>query len=482
MSTLSAARRAKSLTAVTVLALSLAACATVSDLGPKPQAKPAADYATEKSFAAPAADWPSDRWWDAYGDAQLSGLVDEALKGSPTLAQAQARLRAADAQAEQAHAATLPGLRANATIAETESSRAIGYPAFIQQLLPKGYKDTGMVTLNASYDLDLFGKNRAALAAAVSEREAARADVAQARLTLSTAVAQAYGDFIRLNAERATAAETLRARTESASLTDQRFRNGLDTRGTAHQAAAAVPAAQADVEMLDAEILVARHRIAALLGEGPDRGLAIRAPASEAVKPFGLPQDLTINLIGRRPDVVAAKLRAEAASKRIAVAHADFYPDIQLNPYIGQQSLGLNNLFTPAAAIGQIGPAISLPIFAGGRIQGAYRGARADYDASVAAYDATLTQALQDVADAAANAQSAARQLELRRQALAEGEAAYTGARLRYQGGLSTYIDLLSAEDAVIAERRAYADAQALAFLDDIALVRALGGGFVNHA
>ena len=336
------------------------------------------------------------------------------------------------------------------------------------------------MTLNASYDLDLFGKNRAALAASVSDREAARADAAQARLTLSTAVAQAYGELIRLSSERNASVETLKDRTATASLESQRVTNGLDTRGQSDQAAAAVPTAQADVEMLDAQILVARHRVAALLGQGPDRGLEIAVPAGESVKTFGLPDNLAVNLIGRRPDIVAAKLRAQSAAKRIDVAHAAFYPNITLNGYIGQSAFGIGDLFKPIAATGQFGPAIDLPIFEGGRLQGQYRGARADYDAAVASYDMTLTQALQDVADAAANAQSSTRQLDERRASLSKGESAYASAKARYEGGLSTYIDLLVAEDAVIVERRALADARAAAFLDDIALVRALGGGFAS--
>jgi NodT family efflux transporter outer membrane factor (OMF) lipoprotein len=471
-------RPLRSLTALALAALALSACGTVPNLGPKPQPKAPAAYATARSFAAPAADWPADRWWDAYQNPELSKLIDEALTGSPTLAQAQARLRAAQAQAEQSRAATLPTLAANGQIAETEASRAIGFPPFIQELLPKGYQPTARVTLDASYDLDLFGKNRAALAAAVSEAQAARADAAQARLTLSTAVAQAYGDFAHLEALRAGAVATLRIKEDTAKLVSDRVHNGLDTKGELAQGRAAVPAARADLELLDEEILIARHRIAALLGAGPDRGLDIPVPADTTVKAFGLPQDLAANLVGRRPDVIAARLRAEAQADRIKAAHAAFYPNITLNAYIGQQSLGLGEFFKPVASIGSIGPAINLPIFEGGRLQGAYRGARADYDASVAAYDLTLTQALQDVADSAASIQSVQQQLAQRRQAVASGETAYAIAKLRYQGGLSTYVSVLTAEEAVIAERRGVTDAQARAFTLDIALVRALGGGF----
>jgi len=313
----------------------------------------------------------------------------------------------------------------------------------------------------------------------VSERAAARADLAQARLTLATAVAQAYGDLARLAAEHDAAAESLKNRKESSQLTSDRLKNGLDTQAELKQAEAQTPSSQADLDALDEQILIARHRIAALLGEGPDRGLDITLGGAENIKPFGLPANLTTNLLGRRPDIVAAKLRAQAAAKRIDVAKAAFMPNISISGYIGQSAFPVGEMFTPYGAIGQIGPAISLPLFEGGKLKAGYRGARADYDAAVDAYNQTVVAALQDVADAAASVQSANKQLEERRQALKSGEGAYSIAQLRYKGGLSSYVSVLSAEDAVIAQRRAFADAQARVFTLDIALTRALGGGFV---
>ena len=462
----------------TALALSACAGAPHGADGPKPA--PIASFATAQSFAAPASDWPGDRWWDAYGDAQLSGLIDEALKAAPTLTQAEARLAAANAATTVARSATLPSVDGGASVGWTEQSRIEGFPPFIQELLPKGYQDNGRLALDFSYDLDLFGKNRAALAAQVSEAEASRADLAEARLTLSTAIAGAYADLIRLGAEREAAAEAVRNRAETARLTSMRVENGLDTRAELKQAEAATPSSQADVEAIDEQIQLTRHRIAALMGEGPDRGLAIAIPASEAVKPFGLPADLHLHLVARRPDIVAARLRAQEAAKRIDVAYASFFPDISLTGFIGQQSLGLSQLFNPAAAIGSLGPTITLPIFEGGRLKGEYHGAKADYAAAVAAYDQTLTQALQDVADAAASVQSAERQLADRRAALQAGEQAYAIAKERYEGGLSSYVSVLTAENAVIDERRAFADARSRAFSLDITLIYALGGGYAD--
>jgi len=465
---------------VALAASMLAGCAAIPTTSDRPAMRTADSFAAQKSLTAAPSNWPKDRWWEAYGDPQLTTLIDEALAGSPTLAQAEARLRAAASQEQVARAATLPSMTGEADASYLEQSRESGLPPFIQNLFPKGYHSFGKLALNADYDLDLFGHNRAALAAAVSEAEASRADVAQARLTLSTGVAQAYGDLLRLMAERDAAAEALTNRQQSAKLVADRLRNGLDTRAQLRQAEAAPPASQADLEALDEQILLTRHRIAVLLGEGPDRGLQIVPGDNRTLKAFGLPPDVTLNLVGRRPDVTAARLRAEAAARRIDVARADFFPDVKLTAYVGQQALYIDQLFNPAAAIGSIGPAVTLPIFEGGRLRGAYREARADYDAAVASYNQTVAQAFQDVADAAVSVQSAEKQLESRREALTAGEEAYAIAKLRYQGGLSTYVEVLSAEDAVIGERRAYADAKSQTFLLDVALVRALGGGFVS--
>jgi outer membrane protein TolC len=175
---------------------------------------------------------------------------------------------------------------------------------------------------------------------------------------------------------------------------------------------------------------------------------------------------------------VAARLAAEAAGHRIKAAKADFYPNVNLVGFVGVQSLGLDMLAKSGSSLGAVGPAVSLPIFSGGRLEGAYRGARADYDAAVAAYDATLVQALRDVADAAVSSRALDARLAKSREAVAASQAAYDLSRDRYGRGLGTYLDVLAAEDALIADHRTLADLEIRAFALDVALVRALGGGF----
>ncbi len=291
-------------------------------------------------------------------------------------------------------------------------------------------------------------------------------------------MASAYADLDQLYADRDAAEEAVRVRSESEKLISQRRQEGLETQAAEDRARAGRAAAEAQLAALDEAIGLNKNAIAALLGQGPDRGLSIARPKPGAIRAFGLPANLGAELIGRRPDVVAARLTAEAEAKRIKAAESDFYPNVNLMGLIGYQSLGLNMLTKSGSSFGSVGPAITLPIFESGELQGAYRGARGKYDQAIAAYDATLVRALKDVADSAVSARALDARLAKSREALASAQSAYDLTRRRYAQGLGTYLDVLTAEDALIANRRAVADLKTRAFTLDVALIRALGGGY----
>lgn len=461
--------------AILIAALLASACATMPSPTPARVAKAPDAYATAQTLSAAETAWPVDAWWKAYGDVQLDSLVDEALTGSPTLVQAEARLRRALALANQAKAAQLPSVSANGGVERSKQSYNNGIPP---DFVPQGYNNYGNLSLNFDWELDFWGKNRAAVAAATSEAKAAQADTAQARLMLATSVAAAYADLGRLYAERDVAERSIALRQETLDLVSNRVTNGLDTRGELRQAEAGPPTARADLAAIDEQIAQTRNALAALLGAGPDRGLSIARPSIARLKPFGLPANLAADLIGRRPDVVAAKWRAEASSRRIGQAKAAFYPNVNLAAAIGFQSLHLDKLFDSGSDVGNVGPAVSLPIFEGGRLRANLRAAEADRDGAVAAYDDAVIQALRDVADVAASERALAARLSESRTALAANEDGYRIAKLRYQGGLSTYQNVLIAEQAVLTQRRVVADLDSRALALDVALVRALGGGF----
>ena len=470
----------KGIVTLGVTLLGLASCATLPDLGSAPKPKTATEYAATQSFADQASEWPSEGWWNAYGDPQLSSLIDAALQGSPTMAQAQARVTKAVATAGEAQAERWPTLEADGSYAEVKESLNQGFPPQFAQYLPRGYNSSGYLALKFGYEFDFWGKNRAAIAAAASELRAAEADAAEARLALSAGIALAYADLGRLFAERDVAERSVQNKEETAGLVLRRVENGVDTRAELNEAEAGAPAARAQLAAVDEEIAQTRNRIAALMGAGPDRGIDIQRPAALHLNAFGLPAQLQAQLLGRRPDLAAARWRAEAAARRIHVAQAQFYPNINLAAYIGQQALFANLLFRPSSQIGSVGPAVTLPIFEGGRLREQYRSARSDYDDAVASYDATLVQALEELADAAASERALGVRLQESRTALAADEEAYKLTRMRYQGGLANYQSVLLAEDAVLQARVIVADLDARAFTLDVELVQALGGGYIE--
>lgn len=465
----------RSWAAAAVSALILAGCAP--DLGNAPTFRDPEKLASSESLKAPVVEWPRDSWWKTYGDRTLDDLIAEALADSPTLQAAAARVRAATAEAGIAEADLWPTLNASGNLAETEmSANQMGKAQ--RSFMPKGWHHEAEIAAGLQYELDFFGKNRAALAAATSAAEASAADEAAARLQLSTGVAGVYAQLVGLETDRRLAEAAVAQRKESAELVRQRFRNGLENQGQLSRAEAQVWSAETNLDTVRRLIALTRHQLAALLGKGPDRGLSIVVPEAVTLPQAGLPANLSLNLIGRRPDIAAAKLRAQAAAKNIDVANANFYPNVDLVGKFGVQTLDAKYLLTASSEFGSFGPAVTLPIFDYGRLTGVYAKTRAEYDESVASYNATLTDALRDVADAYANRQQVENEMKHARAMLAASQTAYDALKARYKAGISPYIDLLSAETQLIDQKRTVADFEAQAFAYDVALVRSLGGGY----
>ena len=448
------------------------------DLGARPDLVAPSKLASSTTLAGTAQAWPQNQWWRGYGDAQLDAMVDEALAASPDVAAAAARIRIARGVMQTSGSALLPQVNANGSASAVKQSYNNGIP---RDFVPKGWNDTGDLFLGASFDLDLWGRNRALLAAATSEARAAEVDAAQSRLMLTSSIVSSYAGLARLYAERDVLEQAVKARQATASLTDQRVPRGLDNQSPLRQANSALASAELELESNAEQIDLQRHALAALMGAGPDRGLSIQRPSVQLLTPTAIPADAGIALVGRRPDIVAARMRAEAQGRRIDAAKAAFMPDVSLSGLIGLQSLGLGHLLDAGSDYGNAKAAVSLPIFNGGQLRGNYRQARGQYDLAVANYDSTVIQALQQVADAIASRDSAERQIAAADQALSEAQGGYDLAMRRYKGGLASYLDVLTAETALITAKRTATDARFRRVALDVALVRALGGGFTEQ-
>lgn len=450
----------------------LAACASPAGLQPRLHAADPALLAAPQSLAAPEAPWPATDWWAAYGDPQLDRLVDAALRDNPSLGLAQARIDKARALAGGVAAAD--GLQVGANI---ESSRQRLPREYIYPPpLAGGYASFNRAALDFSLELDLWGRNRAALDAAIGQARAAESEAAGTRLALAAAVTQSYLQFDRLVRLRDVAGATLRQRERLQELTRLRRDAGLDSRAEVQQAAGGIAAARSELQGLDTQLEAVRHQLAALIGQGPDalRDLApprLHAPAA------GLPSQVPADLLGRRPDVVAQRWRVEATRRDSDAARAAFYPNVNLSAFVGVQAIGLSNLAEGGNRILGIGPALHLPIFDSGRLRAGLAGRQAEQDAAVADYNATLLRALQEVADALSAWRGSEAETREQQQALARYEDAWRLIEIRYEAGLAPYTAVLAAETPLLAQRRLAAELHSRRLEASAGLARALGGG-----
>lgn len=455
--------------------LLLAGCATLPSRSELPTPATAQTHASARSLTAANGEWPSDGWWKQFGDPQLDALIAEGLSSATDLRVAEARFAIARAYAGQTESQLLPQLNAGAEGGAIQSSNNFLIP---KGFAPRGWPDYGQVSLSLNWQLDFWGRNRAALAAARSEAESARAEAAAARLAVSAGIAAAYADLAAFHASRDAAESAVNVRRQTYNLMVEREAQGLENTGAVEQVRSALAMAEGELAAADEAIALTCNGIAALVGAGPDRGLDLARPALPTLGKTALPSEIPATLLGRRPDVIAARLRAEAAASRIRMARASFYPNINLMGVVGYQALGLDTVFKSKSDYGTVGPAISLPIFNGGRLRNQYRAAEAEYTAAVGQYDGALVQALREVADAADSQRALSERLASARTAEQAAQTAWSIASTRYRGGLATYLDVLAAEDALIASRRALATLQTRAFALDVALIRALGGGY----
>jgi NodT family efflux transporter outer membrane factor (OMF) lipoprotein len=452
-------------------ALALAGCANFSGIQPQSSLRSAesAGLATDSTGPAFRA---ADNWWRQFGDEQLDSLVAQALEGNPSLRIAQARLARAQALTEGARANTMPQVNGSASTTRQRFTEHGLYPPPIAG----SQVTTADLGLQGSWELDFFGKNQAALEAALGAARAAEADAQAARVLLTTNVARAYLQLARTNDQLAVAQRTLAQRQESLNLVGERVRAGLDTNLELRQSEGALPETRQQIEALREQATLAQHALAALTGAG-NRDVVTRQPSLAQLKAMPVPTQLPSDLLGQRADIVAARWRVEAATQNVRSAKAQFYPSVNVVGLIGLSSFGLGKLLDMGSTQWSLGPAIHLPIFDAGRLRANLRGNTADLDAAIESYNASVLDAIRDTADQVASAQSIARQQTEQRDAQVSAEAAYQIAVQRYKAGLGTYLNVLAAENGVLAQRRLAVDLAGRALDTQVALIRALGGG-----
>lgn len=336
--------------------------------------------------------------------------------------------------------------------------------------------------LSASYSLDLWGKERATYTAGLNALAAATAEARHSRLVLETAVVRAYIKLSEQHALLNIARKTLVQRQGVLTLTKKLLNAGMSTGLAVSQAEIPLPATRARILDLESSIVITKQQIAALCGQGPGAGSSIKAPSLSFATAPGLPANLPAELAGRRPDITAARWRVEGASQGITIAKAAFYPNINLSAAIGYISIGMEQFITATALNKTIGPAISLPIFQGGKLRGNLLTSTAAYDSAVETYNQTVIEALSAIAGQAEQLRSLEKQAAEADKALVLARRAYKQTEEGYRAGFTEYINLLTVENSLLAEEERSA-AIAARRLDAYAmLMRELGGGSVAPA
>ena len=454
-----------------LLAILLAGCAAPPSR-PPPSLRAQAPLAGVP--ATPAAAWPTADWWARYRDPQLDRLVSQALANSPSLAAAAARVRGAEALAGAQAALGGARLDASAQVARQRLSenglippRFLGFTWYTQS-------DLG---LQFRYDFDFWGKRRDDTESALDQARAALAERHAAALVLSSAVTAGYFDW---QADHALLAEAHRLQSIAAAqqrIADARVAQGTVAADSADEAAMQTAAASQRVSELEGALAQDRASLAALSGIAP-----VDLPA---LKPHALPQpiaalpaDAGLDLIARRPDIAASRWRVEAAGEQVEAARADFYPDISLSALAGLSSLRTSRILSAGSRVFDLTPAVHLPIFDGGLLKARYGYSRAQLAGAIESYNQNVIDAAHEVARSAIDVQHLAAERREQAAQLAAIERLYANARARARRGLTDAGPELAVAAQLAAQRSSALVLQAHALTADIALIKALGGGY----
>ncbi|WP_016701910.1 efflux transporter outer membrane subunit, partial [Pseudomonas chlororaphis] len=340
------------------------------------------------------------------------------------------------------------------------------------------YSTLRSLTGTFNYTFDLWGGQRDTWEAALGQARAAEIDRQAAQLTLAADVARAYSDLGQAHIVHDLADEDLKRTRQMLELSQKRLSSGIDSQYQYQQTESLEASSEASLIDAEKNLQSAKIALAVLLGKGPDRGNDIARPKVLQASAVALPSVLPAELLGRRPDLVAARWRVEAASKSIDAGKTNFYPNLNLSAAAGTQALLGDAMFGSASRFFNIAPTVSLPIFDGGRLRADLDARDADYDLAVAQYNKSLVTALGDVSDTISQLRDIGRQIAAQQHATDIAQDSYDTVVQRYGSGIGNYLDVLSIEQQLLQAQRQLATLNAQQIDLSIQLMQALGGGF----
>jgi NodT family efflux transporter outer membrane factor (OMF) lipoprotein len=422
--------------------------------------------------AAPADAIARGRWWVVFADPQLDALAERVAISNQNVRLAEANYRQARAIAAQARAAFYPVASGSASFRRSQfSSASSTRPAFA-----RGVTESHELSLDASWELDLWGRIRRSVEAAEAEAVGAAGDLEAATLAAQSELAQNYLLLRITEAQQRLLADTVQAFATTLKLTRNRYAAGIAARVDVVQAEAQLKSTQADAIDLQLTRAQLEHAIALLVGEPPSTFRLAPAPLSARMPsiPVGVPSEL----LERRPDIAAAERRVAAANARIGVAEAAYYPTLTLSASGGYQAPSTGDLLSLPARFWSVGPALAQVLFDGGARRAVTEQARAVYDADVAAYRQTVLNAFAEVEDNLAALRILEDEAEVQREAVAASRKSVELTTNQYQAGIVSFLNVVATQASALNNERALVTLEGRRLAASVALIRAIGGGW----
>ena len=425
--------------------------------------------------ASPLDSLPKNAWWEIFNDRELNEYEERAMAENQTLKAAVARLAEARASARVTAAGLYPEL--DAGFSAQRSRLSANRPPNGAVIAPFAVtQNVFNLPFTLNYEIDLFGRVRRSVESANASLQASAADLGNVRLLVSSELAADYFQLRELDAEIAVVKESIGFQEQGLKLVNERHQGGAVSGLDVAQQQTVIDSTYTQLALLEQQREQFEHAVAALQGI-PASGFRAPVRALDALPP-AIPVGLPSELLERRPDIATAEREVASANAQIGVARSAYYPSLALGGLGGFQSADIAKLLDAPSAMWALGLSALQPLIAGGRIRAQIERTKGVYDESVANYRETALTAFQQVEDALSGLNALSRASESQRRAVEDADRSLNLANARYTGGLVTYLDVITAQEQVLTNKRLATQIQGQRLTTSVLLIKALGGGW----
>jgi NodT family efflux transporter outer membrane factor (OMF) lipoprotein len=421
--------------------------------------------------------WVQEQWWRQFNSPVLNTLIGTALKDNPSLKQVAARVEQAQTLVDAQAAEVYPTIDANISF----SAQRFSANSIQAKLAGEHFRHLLINPFILRYHLDLWGQDEAALQSAIGKAHAVETELADAQLLLATTVAKVFVDFNIRSTQHDVSQQIVSYRTKLKAIAQSRLTNGLSSDEPLLKAEKALLQVQDRDTALQSQINRQKNLLAVLAGKGPDWGQTLVADLKfEAIHPQ-IPHSLPLQILSHRPDVQAAKMRAQAAADDIKVAQTEFYPDVNLVAFSGLHSVSISDVLLQGSSLAYaVGPSIDFPLFEGGRLRAQLSHQEAVYDEAVQKYNTTVLRSVQEVADAIEQMHELTTRQDEHQEILTTQRKSSQVAEALYREGLANRIDSLESAIEECEQASVLATLQGESSKALIQFYAALGGGYTH--